>query len=267
MSLGIAVGQPEDYGMSAEEYWRIRNIFDVQSMSFATEVLPVLYGLYGAGDHELTLLDVGARTGAGTGLIGYLHQPYAYSRFKIHATALDLDGRYVGYARAHFPNIEYLHADITAPDFDRTFDIVLASHTLEHVGDPDGFLAALQRLAKQHVIIACPFEEENLIAGHVNRFTHDFFSRHAVTTLKVYDSVAWVGSKACIAVLPGTARERPALEPAEALAAVDAPPPPPPAGEMMAMAAAAPAATATATTSDRSLFRSFAHHPSVRRIR
>jgi SAM-dependent methyltransferase len=208
MSLGQPLVEPAALGLTEENYYVLRTRFDVQSFVFATEMLPVLWDLYPTGIVNLTLLDVGSRTGAGTALLQYLHHPASFSRIKLRTTALDIDPSYLDYARVHFPDVEYVVGDIFDPQFTQGFDIVLCSHTLEHVPDPHGFLARLRALAKAWVIVACPFAEKDLIPGHVNTFDHVFFEETGAHMLKVYRSLTWHQSLACFAVysplLPGS---------------------------------------------------------------
>jgi ubiquinone/menaquinone biosynthesis C-methylase UbiE len=152
------------------------------------------------------MLDVGPRTAAGTGLIGYMHNEHAFSRIKIKTTAIDIDGTYVNYAKDHFPLTKYIVGDVYKTDFPQPFDVVLTSHTIEHVPNPKAFLDRLKALSSGHVLVACPFGENELIPGHINRFTDDFFKETQAIELRIYSSIAWVQSKACIAVFKGTAK-------------------------------------------------------------
>ena len=203
MSLGISVGTPKDYGMDEDLYWRTKNIFDAQSIAFTCEILPFIWSLYPEGEHVLELLDIGSRTGAGTGLIAYIHQQYAFNRIKVKATALDIDGNYQLYAQNHYPLVRYMVGDIFNMSFENLFDIVIASHTIEHVSDPVKFIKRLQELSSGHVIVACPFEEKNLIDGHIHSFNEQFFKDTEALRLEVYTSTAWAQSKACIAIYAG----------------------------------------------------------------
>lgn len=205
MTLGLQVFEPAALGLTAERYRVLRNVFDTQSYVFYCEMLPHLWNLYPSGYHHLTLLDVGSRTGAGSGLLQQIHHPESFSRIKLNVTALDIEDTYVDYAKAHYPEVEYVVGDIYDPTFSRKFDIVVCSHTLEHVPDPSGFLAQLRSLARGWVVIACPFEEKDLIPGHVNTLDFSFFEKEQAHTTHVYRSLTWHGSMAAIATFRGTA--------------------------------------------------------------
>lgn len=190
--------------MSEADFSRLRNIFDAQSFVFTCEILPILWGLYPSGYHRLKLLDVGSRTGGGTELLRYLHNPHSFSRIKLDVTALDIDRSYSAYSSAVFPDLKFVYGDIFDPAMDAGYDIVLCSHTIEHVPQPHFFLERLQKMARQWVIVATPFAEQNLIQGHVNRMDYEFFEKTNAVSNHVYRSLTWHQSMACIAVYKGT---------------------------------------------------------------
>lgn len=175
---------------------------DSQSLSFYSD-LSSFIGEKITGYRHMSLLDVGARTAAGTALLRAIHHPASFARLKLNrVTALDLDEAAIQAAASEYPDLEYLVIDVAKLKGLDAWDIVLASHTIEHVNDPVGFIEALANVAKQYVIIACPFAEQNLSVGHVQRFNMDFFEENGFTDVKVYRSQHWHGGMACIAIKP-----------------------------------------------------------------
>jgi SAM-dependent methyltransferase len=205
MMVGQPIVEAAALGLTDPRYRELRNVFDVQSFVFACEVMPSLWELYPTGIHKLTLLDVGPRTAAGTALMQYVHHPESFSRIKLKATAIDIDHSFRDYANVHFPEVEYIVGDVFDPAFDRTFDIVMCSHTIEHLSDPLPFLQQLRGLARSWTIVACPFDEIDLIAGHLSSLGYSFFENAGVHSLKVYRSLTWHQSMACVAVFKGNA--------------------------------------------------------------
>jgi 2-polyprenyl-3-methyl-5-hydroxy-6-metoxy-1,4-benzoquinol methylase len=205
--IGLPRIEPAALGLEEEHYQRLRTVFDVQSCVFASEVLPSLWSLYPSGVHTLSLLDIGSRTGAGSELLRYIHHPGSFSRIKLIVTALDVDDTYIDYSRVHFPELRYLQEDIFNPNFAERFDLVLCSHTIEHVNEPLAFLRRAQELARQWLIVATPFDEKDLIPGHLHRLGFEFFQEAGAHNLKVYRSLTWHGSMACIAVFHGACVE------------------------------------------------------------
>lgn len=199
MPFGLRLTDPTEFNFDDAHYWRTLNIFDVQSITFTCEILPTLWGLYENYEGKLSLLDVGTRTGAGTALIGYLHQTYALNRIKIETSSIDIDGTYVDYARKHYPLANFRVGDLSAVE-SKSHDIVLCSHVIEHVESPIEFLNDLKRVARQYVILACPYEEKALIPGHLNSIGRKFFTATGAKKVNVYKSVTWHQSPACIAI-------------------------------------------------------------------
>jgi hypothetical protein len=91
----------------------------------------------------------------------------------------------------------------TIPFDDRAFDLVYATHVVEHVRDQRGFLLELGRVARKYVYVEVPCElhvrttqrslQTSLDIGHINAYTPESFalllatSRLAVQRLEVFD--------------------------------------------------------------------------------
>jgi SAM-dependent methyltransferase len=67
------------------------------------------------------------------------------------------------------PNFVLVEDIYRLPFGDKRFDTVLCSHTLEHVDDPDAFLAELKRVGKDVVIVLPPLWD---IGAALNIFEH-----------------------------------------------------------------------------------------------
>lgn len=147
-----------------------------------------------------SLLDVGPRTGAGLALLRLVHHPLSFSRLKFDPVlGVDLDPGFELTAFREFPDIEARTVDI----FDmepKTWDIVISSHTVEHVLEAEQFVEGLVRLACRFVILACPFSENPLGTGHVRTIDHKFLSDQGFTLAKIYESHHFHGGVCCIAL-------------------------------------------------------------------
>ncbi|WP_196774317.1 bifunctional 2-polyprenyl-6-hydroxyphenol methylase/3-demethylubiquinol 3-O-methyltransferase UbiG [Rhodovulum sp. MB263] len=167
-----------------------------QSMAFMAELMPLFERLYPTRYHIKTLLDVGARTGSGTEFLATVLSPDSYSRLKCTVTALDIDPRMARLCRALRPQLEYLVADIFEIH-DRQWDIVLCSHCLEHVLEPEPFLMQLRRLAREHVVISIPFREdpETRIKPHLHSFDETFLEAIGAENVTIYDGFHWPHSQ------------------------------------------------------------------------
>lgn len=173
---------------------------DPQTLSFMSDIAFQLRKLYPEIQPDVKdVLDVGARTGIGSWFLKTLHHPASFSALRMNVTAVDIEGRYKAYSEAMFPEIDYLVADIyNLPDKSR--DMVICSHTIEHVPDPAAFTRQLCKLAREYVVIACPFEEppEELIPGHLSSIDKAFIEQFSPSLVEIYTSMHWHQSKACI---------------------------------------------------------------------
>lgn len=91
----------------------------------------------------------------------------------------------------------------TIPYEDRSFDLVYATHVLEHVMDERRFLGEIRRVSRRYIYIEVPCElhlrttrralQETLNIGHINAYTPDSFALRLETSglrvmnLKVFD--------------------------------------------------------------------------------
>ncbi len=87
---------------------------------------------------------------------------------------------------ARTADIEFLQYDGNRLPFpDGQFDLVYATHVVEHVPDPRGFLAELKRVAKRFVFTEVPCElhwrasrdalQRTLAIGHINAYTPESY--------------------------------------------------------------------------------------------
>jgi SAM-dependent methyltransferase len=92
---------------------------------------------------------------------------------------------------------------VTIPFDDRAFDLVYATHVVEHVRDQRGFLLELRRVARRYVYVEVPCElhlrttqsalQASLDIGHINAYTPESFALLLATSglgvqrLEVFD--------------------------------------------------------------------------------
>lgn len=116
----------------------------------------------------LSVLDVGAKTAAGTGLLARLHDPDGGQWLKLVCTALDIEPYWAKYALAQWPMLKgYLIQDIFEMEPADPWDIVVSSHTIEHIDDPLPFIQRMRELCRGKVFAYTPYNEQNPIPGHV----------------------------------------------------------------------------------------------------
>lgn len=127
-----------------------------------------------------TILDLGCGQGKPMEMIKL--------RMKVrHSVGVDLFKPYIEYGKAHKIHDEYLTEDVRKVNFPaRSFDIVLASHVLEHMDEKDAWkvLENMERMAKKQVIVGTPIgehyhpaEDGNIWQLHKSAFTPEEFEK------------------------------------------------------------------------------------------
>lgn len=201
----------QESGLSEDEFQLAETLMLHQTMVFYMDTIAALQENL-QGYHQLNILDVGARTGAGANLLGYIFSSNSYSRIKANVTALDIDDRFLTYANKKFPWISsYIVKDIN--ELDGTWDIIVCSHTIEHVPSYREFIDQLRMRAKKFVVLLAPYDEADcklikgieMCAGHVNSIDHNFIAELEPIVLKIYRSLVWQQSLAFLAIIPGYA--------------------------------------------------------------
>lgn len=148
--------------------FELENLMNTQSIGFAIEIIPLLYPYldkWSGKGLELTALDVGPRTGAGSNLIGKLFASH-FSSLVLHVDTLDIDPTFIDYQTERWQNIRNAYEGDLFKCPSKSYDYVMCSHTIEHLRDPVPFCEDLVRVARDKVFIYCPFNELNPIPDH-----------------------------------------------------------------------------------------------------
>lgn len=151
------------------------------------------------GFENLSLLDVGSRTGTGLAFLRLVHHPAAFTRLKFDPVAgIDIDPQFEQLCATDFPDVKGMTGDIFDLE-DKSWDIVTCSHTIEHIPEAESFVARLEQIARRYVVIACPFAETQLSEGHVRSIDYAFFRDLGYRDVQVYESQHWHNGLVCIA--------------------------------------------------------------------
>jgi trans-aconitate methyltransferase len=176
-------------------------------MQFMVDCLPAIRELLRDWPRDLPahVLDVGTASGAGANLLGQLYaSPILGPRLIVDA--MELHPWMARYARAKLPFVRrYIVADVRNYWTEEPWDLVLCSHTLEHVRDWEPFVAALRRLATHWVLVYTPWQEEPRIPEHAITVDETLLARAGAERHWIIESPAWYrgpGQEArCVAFL------------------------------------------------------------------
>jgi SAM-dependent methyltransferase len=190
---------------------RLSETYGIHSMQFMIDLLPSIQKLlaqYPRG-HSFDVLDVGPGTGHGTALLASLYRQPNLG-YRMNVSGLDISRLYQRYIPTITEYVPFIRADVFSHE--GTYDIVIASHVIEHLADPIPFCRRLQELARLAVFIVAPFKEpaDNLTKGHVGVIDDDIVKQLDPDTFTVTNSVSWGAFhdppyEMLIAQLPGKA--------------------------------------------------------------
>lgn len=175
---------PEDW----DEMRLQRMRCDSQSMHFYGDISHYLVRRF-TNEETMSVLDVGSRTGAGAALLRLLHHPWAYTSLKFDpVVALDIEPDIKRFVETEFKDIQAVCEDIhNVPD--KSYDLVICSHTIEHLYDIPPFLHQLERVARRAVLIACPIDERDpMTEGHFQKISAQMLEAWGFVDIKVYQS-------------------------------------------------------------------------------
>jgi glycosyltransferase involved in cell wall biosynthesis/SAM-dependent methyltransferase len=192
-----------------------------QSIQFMIDLIPTIRTLLKGWPtwKTLSVLDVGAASGAASNLLATMYREHFFD-VKMKVDALDIEPKFKAYADSHFPNIRYLIGDIYKFDNSNVWDLIICSHTLEHIPDYRRFLTELQRRARYWVLVYVPYEEKSLIPIHHNSFTEKTVKSLQPMMLQVLESPAWKAPvekkdevrKCILFVMKGFASQKPIIQ-------------------------------------------------------
>ena len=165
-----------EYEINSKEYWDKRfNSGDwdekngpSQSLFFYNLALRGLpdWFVRDVSANRLSICDFGCAEGEGVSVLGdaFPHSDVA---------GLDISEPAVALARERYPRHSFFCGDIDS--FDRLYDVMFSSNTLEHFKKPTEVFSKLISHTKKYVVVLIPFREENRIDEHFSSFDYSSF--------------------------------------------------------------------------------------------
>jgi 2-polyprenyl-3-methyl-5-hydroxy-6-metoxy-1,4-benzoquinol methylase len=179
-----------------------------QSELFMAEIIPVIHSLYFnyPVNRSIDVLDIGPQTFSGTRLLARTHAPDSFNSLKMKISALDIHDYFLELKECLCPEVEFIKSNVFDVK-DRSWDLIICSHVIEHVPEPKAFVAKLQQMARRDVIVACPWNENPITTkGHINTIDKAFVRSVGAKDLKIFTNFMWGKTReVCIFTLQGMA--------------------------------------------------------------
>jgi SAM-dependent methyltransferase len=117
-------------------------------------------------ENKMSICDLGSGMGDGVKLLK--------DQFPLtNVTGIDFSKYAIEKAKKTYTELNFINADIE--EFNKNYDVIILSHTLEHFENPTELLNKMIKLADKYFIIVVPFKEEDLYREHLKTFDYNFF--------------------------------------------------------------------------------------------
>jgi hypothetical protein len=111
--------------------------------------------------------------------------------YRMRISVLDIIDDYKYYIDFLCEHVKFIQDDIFK--LQRSYDIVLCSHVIEHVPNPAEFVGRLREISKGTLLVQAPFDEpvEGRTKGHINSFTMSDLEAMEPESIELIESPAW----------------------------------------------------------------------------
>lgn len=183
----------EDFVLSSRVPRRqIEQYGGAQSKQYMIDLLPTIQRHMRSFPKKshFSILDVGPGAGFGSNLLGSMYRSdlLGYTA-TVHTT--DIIPDYINFAKAFCRHIEPMQVNIF--ELKERYDIVIASHVIEHIKEWQPFVRQLREISKGIVIVSAPYREDpsRLTRGHKNIFDAASIGKMRPERVEFVESAAW----------------------------------------------------------------------------
>jgi hypothetical protein len=174
-----------------------------QSLQFTIDILPYVRRLIKnwSNDKILNVLDVGAGHASGTHLLSVLFRSNFFG-VKMKVDALEIVDTYKKFSEQCYPEINYIVKDIFDMKSTNKWNLIICSHTIEHLEDPIPFIKKLCDLSTDWVLLYAPFNETGVRPeNHISTITQEMVDLLNPVFSEIFVSPGWdrrEGDRQCI---------------------------------------------------------------------
>lgn len=169
-----------------------------QSLQFMIDILPTIRNLtrFWPRNRVMEVLDIGTSSGSGANLLATLYRGELFG-FSMKIDALDIQDTFKPYADAQFKDIKYYVGDINTWNAEKTWDLIICSHTIEHFTDPNPFMKTVINRARSWVVFYAPYQEieTNRHPAHLITITDKLVDFYKPIHKEILASPAWGNPK------------------------------------------------------------------------
>ena len=148
--------------------------YAAQSEMFMVSIIPMMLSYLPKDGTHYEVLDIGSRSGHGAALLQRVLSKNAGARISMNVIASNLNEQETLWLKDCFgeelPCVTFDVNNDEQRELVGTYDIVIASHMIEHTKDTKQTFRNIASMAKKMFIIACPYMEEKL---HHGTWWHD----------------------------------------------------------------------------------------------
>lgn len=171
---------------------RVKTRTKAQPIQFLTHYLPLIQSHMRTfpARSRFSILDIGPGIGTGANTLGQMYSGKGLG-YGATVSTIDFKPRNKKFARTFLRYIRPHYGDIFKHE--AVYDIVIASHVIEHVSDPLAFVRRMREMSRGIAIVCAPYREPHaaMSPAHINSIDDDFIRNLNAERVEIVRSPGW----------------------------------------------------------------------------